>query len=73
MTTQSRAALADAPLQSPASEDWVLTISTSGRPRLTGVDLPVAERGSVQAVFHGVLFDRPALASAVGCHTTMRC
>jgi asparagine synthase (glutamine-hydrolysing) len=68
MTTQSRGALADAPFNSAAPEDWVLTISTSGRPRLTGVDLPVAERGSVQAVFHGVLFDRPALASAVGCH-----
>jgi asparagine synthase (glutamine-hydrolysing) len=68
MTTHSSAALADAPAHSAATEDWVLTVSTSGRPRLTSIGLPVAERGSIQAVFHGVLFDRPTLASALGCH-----
>ena len=68
MTTHSTAALADASAPSAATEDWVLTVSTSGRPRLTSIGLPVAERGSIQAVFHGVLFDRPTLASALGCY-----
>jgi asparagine synthase (glutamine-hydrolysing) len=66
MTPATAGAVAERPVSSTTDADWVLSVALDGAHRLTGVDLPVAERGPVQAVFHGLLFDREQLISTLG-------
>jgi asparagine synthase (glutamine-hydrolysing) len=66
MTPGAATAVAEPPASPKTGADWVLRVALDGDHRLTGLDLPVAERGSVQAVFQGVLFDRERLISTLG-------
>jgi asparagine synthase (glutamine-hydrolysing) len=66
MTPGAAAAVAERPVSSTAGQEWVLTVALDGGHRLTGVNIPIAERGLVQAVFHGVLFDRDQLIATFG-------
>src|SRR5262245_45481060 len=66
MSPSVAGAVAERPVSSTAAEGWVLTVALDGGHRLTGVNLPVAERGPVQAAFHGILFDRAELIATLG-------
>ncbi len=65
MTSRTATAVADGPAPATASSDWLLRV-TLDRGCLISPDLPIAERGPLQAVFHGLLFDQDALASTLG-------
>ena len=65
MTPRVAGAVAERPVSSPTGEGWVLTAALDGGHRLTGVNLAVAERGPVQAAFHGILFDRAELIATL--------
>ena len=67
MTIQSPLEVGD-PTGTEASDDgWVLALSVNqpGRSRPTGVRW--TERGPLSGFFHGLLFDREALANSTGC------
>jgi asparagine synthase (glutamine-hydrolysing) len=57
--------VADGPVPAAAGADWLLRVTLDGG-SLAADGLNVAQRGPLQAVFHGALFDRDALASALG-------
>ena len=65
MTSRTATAVADGPAPATVSSDWLLRV-TLDRGRLISPDLPIVERGPLQAVFHGLLFDQDALASTLG-------
>ena len=65
MTPSVAGAVAERPVSSTTGEGWVLTVALDGGHRLTGVNLSVAERGPVQAAFHGILFDRAELIATL--------
>jgi asparagine synthase (glutamine-hydrolysing) len=65
MPTTTTTLVADGRMPAAAEADWLLRVAFDGG-GLTATGLPIAQRGRLQAVFHGVLFDRETLSSTLG-------